>query len=85
MIITDLLKNLGKGKGARFLTETKIYAYELFCKGQSAYKFLCKLFQFPSESTLRRKFNKKVNLHESSLSNVSGLDSILAKQKKCIH
>ena len=82
LIITDLLKNLGKGKGARFLNETKIYAYELFCKGQAAYNFLCKLFQFPSESTLRRKFDKKVNLHESSLTNLSDLNSILAKQKK---
>lgn len=82
LIIVDLLNNLGKGRGARFLDETKIYAYELFCKSPSAYKFLSKLLQFPSESTLRRKFDKKVFLHKTALTNVSNLDSIFLNQKK---
>ena len=41
-IILDILNNYGRGHGARYHDETKIYSYELFSKSPSAYKFLRK-------------------------------------------
>lgn len=81
LIIIDLLHNLGKGHGARYLNETKIYSYELYCKSPSAYRFLLKLFQFPSESILHKKFDSKVNSHQKSLTNLADLNNILDNQK----
>ena len=82
LIILDILHNLGRGHGARFLNETKLYSYELYSKCPSAYKFLCKLFQFPSESTLMRKFNSKVKMHKENLTTFSGLNSVFQNQNK---
>ena len=73
-IILDIFNNIGRGNGARFKNETKIYSYELYSKSPSAYKHLCKLFQFPSESTFDRKFSKNATFHKNALTNLDYLD-----------
>lgn len=49
--------------------ESKLFAYSLFMRSQSAYNYLRQVYPFPSEKTLNRSFRAKVTGHTQMLTN----------------
>ena len=71
-----------KVKKNEYSDDFKAFSYSLYCASELGYRSLREQFPFPSESCLRKKFQKSVKIIEEELSSIDQVQNLLQKRSE---